>query len=309
MVFECALTSFGGVALHVSLVTDRCGTPSNLLKLQMTTKPDKYPRRFTVCLTPLNTHYRRAYELVEWVELNRILGAEKFVIYNHSSAENVLKVLDFYREKRLVEVVQWQLPMNVRTFNRTKLPDIHYFGQIIALQDCLYRNKIDSEFIVNTDLDEFIIPRGNNVTSWNQMLKHLRNTSGAYLFLNTFFRKEWENTFFSNKEKVNKYKLVTLQKLHHEEKIYPVKVRSKFFARTEMVRRVMIHSVLYLPSKNIAQPVPEETGLLHHYRDWENELSLPNTKVFDDTVPRKYGETLLKNVELVWSQLRNARME
>ncbi|XP_045193717.2 uncharacterized protein LOC123549587 [Mercenaria mercenaria] len=307
--FECPLPSYCEIPSHVSLVASRCGKPANLLRVHSTARPESYQRRFTVCLTPLNLHYGRAYELVEWIELNRILGAEKFIIYNHSTAGNVLSVLDYYSKINIVEVVQWQLPMKVLTYNGTKLPEIHYFGQIIALQDCLYRNRVESEFIVNIDLDEFIIPHSENVSTWNEMLKQLNEEPGAYIFRNTFFRKEWEHVNYTNKEIVDKYRLVTLQKLNHEDNIFPVKRRSKYFARTCDVIHVMIHDVLFLPKRKRAQSVAIEIGLLHHYRDWENEMPLPNLKVLDETIPQKYGEKLIMNVANVWSKLVNVKMD
>jgi hypothetical protein len=55
--------------------------------------------------------------------------------------------------------------------------------------------------------------------------------------------------------------------------------------------------------------VPVEVGLLHHYRDWENEMSLPEIKVFDDTIPRKYSKTLIERVAKIWSILKDVKMD
>lgn len=281
---------------------------TNVMKVHKTISAKNYPRRFTVCLAPLNNKYGRAYELVEWIELNRILGAEKFIIYNYSISDNIADVLDYYRSIQLVDIVQWGLPMNTETNNDT-LPEIHYFGQTVALNDCLYRNKAESEFIVNLDLDEFIVPRDQNVSNWSDMIKLLPNQPGAYTFRSTFYRKEWESIYLSNKELINKYRLVTLQKLYHEDKIFPVSKRSKYFARTLECRQVMIHSVQFLPTKKKAHSVAVEIGLVHHYRDWENEMSLPEIKVFDETIPRKYCNLLIENVAKVWSILKDVEME
>lgn len=308
--FEFKLTSHT-VPTHVSLITKHCELPQNVLKVHLTRRPVPYSRRFTVCLTPLNFQYGRAYELVEWIELNRMLGAEKFIVYNHSSAINIVSVLDFYSKRGLVEVVQWRLPMENQTFQINKSPnpiEIHYFGQIAALHDCLYRNKAYSELIVNIDIDEFIIPHDNNMTTWTDILKQLDNTSAAYIFRNTFFRKEWENENNTDKSLVDKLRLVTLQKLYHEVKVFPPKQRSKYFARTADVTQVLVHDVRYLFRRQKTYIVPVELGTLHHYRDWGNEIDLPNTKVRDDTIPRKFGADLISNVENVWSELTDVRM-
>ena len=78
-----------------------------------------------MCLMPLKNNYNNSYAVVQWIELNLQLGAEKCVVYNYSSALNIGLILDMYTKRNIIEVVQ----------------GCSYFGQIAALQDCLYRNK------------------------------------------------------------------------------------------------------------------------------------------------------------------------
>ena len=40
---------------------------------------------YTVCVTPLNFRYNNYQQLVETVEVNRMLGAGHFVFYNYST--------------------------------------------------------------------------------------------------------------------------------------------------------------------------------------------------------------------------------
>lgn len=289
---------------YVSVTTRRCSTSANILKVQRYSDPGHFQRHFTVCLTPLNYHYNNTYELVEWFELNKVLGAEKFVVYNCSIAQNVDHILRLYSGWGLVDVIQWKLPMKVKTTQNEHTSDeIHYYGQLAALQDCLYRNRHISEFVVNIDLDEFIIPQSENISTWSQLLSHLDHNAGAYIFLNTFFRKEWDNEVTNSrfKEYVDRYRLTTLGKVYREEKVYPVRQRSKYFARTTDAGLLMIHNVLGL---NRAETVPAIVGLLHHYRHWHNEFELKSNRVFNDIIPRKYGEILVNNLEKTWSKIR-----
>ncbi|XP_060567210.1 uncharacterized protein LOC132725997 [Ruditapes philippinarum] len=53
--FECKLSSHNILPSHVSVVRAPCSKPANILKVRGTVQPEQYPRRFTVCLTPLNT--------------------------------------------------------------------------------------------------------------------------------------------------------------------------------------------------------------------------------------------------------------
>lgn len=274
--------------------------PSNLLVVQNTSAVS-YTRRFTVCLTPLNFRYSRAYEIVEWIELNRILGAEKFTIYNYSSEYNVQKVLEHYSAKGLAEVLQWNIPLVVDTWPPTTKPEIHYFAQLAALQDCLYRNKGESEFIVNEDLDEFIIPRGANVSTWSEMISFLASTADAFVFQNTFYRKEWNDTtdVFTNKLTAMKYNLVTLLKTKRENKILRHGVRSKFIARTNTVEKIYVHDV---PR---ARPylVSQDVGLLHHYRNWLKYDEPEGMQ--DNVVVTKYAKQLTENVQNIWDNFQD----
>jgi len=40
---------------------------------------------YTVCVTPLNFRYNNYQQLVETIEVNRMLGAAHFVFYNYST--------------------------------------------------------------------------------------------------------------------------------------------------------------------------------------------------------------------------------
>lgn len=66
----------------------------------------------------------------------------------------------------LVEVIPWSLSEYLNV-SRKALPkqhpgDIHYFGQIPALNDCLYRYMYKSKYIALHDPDEFILPQSVN---------------------------------------------------------------------------------------------------------------------------------------------------
>ncbi|XP_060579920.1 uncharacterized protein LOC132736735 [Ruditapes philippinarum] len=312
--FECPYRSAKYPA-YVSLISNSCETPLNLIHIEETKVSRDYKMTFTVCLSPLNFHYRRAYELVEWIELNRILGAEKFIIYNHSSASNVKDVLEYYSKQGYVEVIQWQLPIPVDIFPVSKTQaEIHYFGQVAALNDCLYRSKRHSEFIVNIDLDEIIVPHSNTSVNWQTMINEIAiENAKVFVFKNTHFRKDWRNYEYSeNKfrtniiQKAKQFKLTTLQTYRRERNIDIKGVRSKYIVRTNGIHYLMVHFVLDLPSA-VDVTVSEDIGLLHHYKNFGHYIEQNNSKT-DYTVLDKYGEVLIQNVERVWNELSDVNM-
>jgi len=190
----------------VSVVYKSCTIPDHLLLVKPTSPAKRsYLVQFTVCLMPLHFKYSRGYELVEWIELNRILGAERFTVYVQSTAESDEKILTYYKNHGLVEIIHWPLPVSN--------DEVHYFGQVVALQDCLYRNKATSEYVVNIDLDEFVIPHREHLYSWKDIVANRTIPTLSFIFKNTFFRKEWLKTdghTFTGKEIALQFKLITL---------------------------------------------------------------------------------------------------
>ena len=298
--FECIISGYDPPPSYVSIVDMNCTSPKNLLFVQHVTKPLTSKRNFTLCLSPLFGN-SNIYRFVEWIELNKMLGADMFFIYNYTSDVKISKVLDFYSNRGIVKIIQWSIPEISTEANVTTSVRIHYHGQIAALNDCLYRNKYESEYIVNVDMDEFIIPHMENDTTWHHMFTHLDPNQTVYIVCNTFFRKTWKipNIEISNKTFVAKYDLITLQMLQHDEKVFPPERRSKYFARTSRVSSLMIHTV------NISEyklPVPVNISYLHHYREKNYKKNLKPMKAIDVTVPKKYGNALVRNVVTVWSE-------
>ena len=300
--FECQMHKYDSPPSHVSIVDINCTVPRNLLSVQHGTKPDQVRRNFTICLPPLFGK-PNIYRFVEWLEFNIMLGAEKIFIYNYTSNVQIHKLLEFYINRGFINIINWTLPEIKTEANISKPISVHYHGQIVALNDCLYRNKYQSEYIVNVDMDEFIIPRMENETTWHQMITHFDLNQNVYIIRNMFFRKEWDNANIEilNKTLVEKYDLITLQKLQHEKKIFPAERRSKYFAKTLRVSSLMIHT---LNMSDFKFAVPVNIALMHHYRDIKLSSNLLlNTKVTDRTVPTKYGDALIKKVVSVWSKL------
>ena len=85
-----------------------------------------------------------------------MFGADKFVFYNYSSGPTVSKYLRGMERDGLVDVVPWPVPMSVDVWPPVPghEPDVHYFAQLAALNDCLYRYMFSAAHIVFTDLDE-----------------------------------------------------------------------------------------------------------------------------------------------------------
>lgn len=238
------------------------------------------------------------------IEFNKILGADLFVFYNYSINWNVDVILEYYRQQGIIEIVQWHLPVKVDTWSKKWKPEIHYFGQLPALNDCLHRNAQRSTYIVFQDLDEFIIPRKGY--SWNDMMKNLPTDKNVYIFRNAFFRKDWPNNIlpFIRKELAIKYRATTLLKSRREKKILEYLRRSKYIVKPKAIDTVGIHNVYrYKDGKTSVHYVEAKYGLLHHYRDWENPKDYHTGT--NDPYTLQYSNDLIEKLHDTWSKLGN----
>jgi hypothetical protein len=85
--------------------------------------------------------------LAEWIEFHRLVGVERFFLYDDASSDDHLDVLAPYIEQGVAAVREWPSP-------RGKWPAAP--GQTSAYRDCLERHREDSRWIAFVDLDEFL---------------------------------------------------------------------------------------------------------------------------------------------------------
>ncbi|XP_028321211.1 uncharacterized protein LOC114474848 isoform X2 [Gouania willdenowi] len=150
-----------------------------------------FPNNFVVCVSTM-FDFTNVLQFVQTMEMLQLLGVNRVVIYKSSCSADMQLVLDYYTHKGLVEVIPWTLSKFLNV-SRGWLPlhgpgDIHYFGQIPALNDCLYRYMYKSKWIAMHDLDELILPQ--SVDSWLELLPLLERNYGAnhcFMFENNVF--------------------------------------------------------------------------------------------------------------------------
>ena len=99
---------------------------------------NKYPFFLAMCAIAKNEgRYLR-----EWIEYHKMLGVEKFYLYDNESTDNTRDVIQPYIDKGLVEYT---------FFPGKKM-------QLKAYKDCVKNHKRDAQYIAFIDIDEFIVP-------------------------------------------------------------------------------------------------------------------------------------------------------
>jgi FkbM family methyltransferase len=81
--------------------------------------------------------------LIEWLEFHKIVGVEKFYLYNNNSSDNTLDIVQPYIQSGEVVLHDWP-------FSNKQ--------QASAYEHCLASYKQESEWIAFIDLDEFLFP-------------------------------------------------------------------------------------------------------------------------------------------------------
>ncbi len=84
--------------------------------------------------------------IIEWIEFHRLVGVNKFYIYDNESSDNLQKLLKPYIESGVV-VYQYSPGKNM---------------QNIVYTDAIKRYKDESKYMGFIDIDEFVVPCENN---------------------------------------------------------------------------------------------------------------------------------------------------
>lgn len=85
--------------------------------------------------------------LKEWIEYHRMIGVDRFLLYNNGSEDEWEKVLHPYIDEGVVTVFDWPSKRNEY---------IDY--QLKAYRDALNQVKGDTRWIALIDIDEFLLP-------------------------------------------------------------------------------------------------------------------------------------------------------
>ncbi|KAM3615472.1 uncharacterized protein V6R79_002812 [Siganus canaliculatus] len=182
---------------HVAVISEKGNNaPENLTQTFLEVKnqeqkKDSFQYHFTTCISTM-FNFTNVLQLVQSLEALQLLGVDRVVIYQTNNSPETQRVLDYYTHKGLVEVIPWSLSRFLK-LSRGFLPehdpgDIHYFGQIPALNDCLYRYMYQTKYMALHDIDELILPQ--SVNSWSELLPLLEKKYGAdkcYMFENNVF--------------------------------------------------------------------------------------------------------------------------
>lgn len=224
----------------VSIVTASCQRPLNLVRIvDLRHRSIAHHRdightvNFSVCVPPIISIFDEVSDVVEFIEVNRMFGAEKFQFYVDSVSPRVASCLLEYARRSVVEVQPWTVPMKIAPF-------IYQHGQILAINECLYRLMYRTKYVVVQYVDQFTVPMRSD--SWLSMLDNVNKDTGresnriaSYNFRNRFFPAKIPKLFDFTWQNEVQRRFKTLTAVQAEEESLSFIDRSRVMARPERV--------------------------------------------------------------------------
>ncbi|XP_018540771.1 uncharacterized protein LOC108888993 [Lates calcarifer] len=287
----CPIPSGCETVSHIAVTSAANKSGESVEVKNQKVKSDSFPYNFTVCLSTM-FDFTNVLQLVQSLEMLQLLGVNRVVVYKTSCSPETQRILDYYTHKGLVEVIPWSLSKFINV-SRGWLPshgpgDIHYLGQIPALNDCLYRYMYQSKYMALHDIDELILPQ--SVNSWLELLPQLEKKYGAdqcYMFENNVFpitvtlppptsqTLPLQNHHWQNVSGVN-----ILAHLYHEP-IIPETHYSNFkiIVNPRAVYRATVHGLL--KSVKGCAWVDRNIARMYHTRDPRQPKLTPNQLIYD----------------------------
>ncbi|VDN01093.1 unnamed protein product [Thelazia callipaeda] len=258
--------------------------------------------------------------LIEWIEMQFLVGADSITLYTYYVPNKMQQVLNYYSKFGSVEVIPISLPgdspnqvfIRSRFIWRNRQQKRRH--ELIAYNDCFYRYIDTHKFVLIIDIDEVVIP-----------LKH-NNWTGMLNYLTASFKKSTgtidEITSISTRNVFKFPSNIDLSSTHIPPYLYMLRNRrrsetvskpdeyGKAFINTDTVVTVFNHFALHRSHGNVAMTYYADPNIVLklHYKSMcpiESKSDCEKlTKVtIDDTTMDRFADQLIERVTDVLSNL------
>ncbi|KAJ8414616.1 hypothetical protein AAFF_G00038180 [Aldrovandia affinis] len=291
-------------------VTTVGGSTNNLIFLPVHNQErweSDFPVDFTVCHSTMFKKYDNVLQFVQAMEMYQILGAGRVVLYKTDCSQDMEEVLRYYTGIGLLEIVPWPIDKHIKVSSSwiaSESPgDLHYYGQIPALNDCIYRNMYRTKYLFLNDPDEIILPLRN--VTWHEFLRTLEeqySSDVSFYFENNVFPIE-------ELEESGKYNLSEwagipgtnfLQHVLREPIPKSHFTTGKLIINPRRVFEINVHTVELQSARTVN--VPYNFGRLFHMRRRKNTKLKRQDLVMDKALWR-YAPEMIKGVSHALSQI------
>ncbi|KAJ8257081.1 hypothetical protein COCON_G00192330 [Conger conger] len=263
-------------------------------------RQSNFPVEFTVCHSTMFNKYNNVLQFVQAMEMYQILGAKRVVLYKTSCSPDMEEVLRYYSDIGLLEIVPWHIDKYIKVSSSwisSESPgDLHYNGQIPALNDCIYRNMYRTKYLFMQDPDEIIVPLKN--VTWHEMFSTLDEKYGSdvsYYFENNVFPTQE----FEESGKFNLSQWAGIPGFNFLQHVLREPIPKRHFTTGKLVvnpRRIFeigVHTIKRQSHRTVE--VPYDLGRLFHIRRRKNTNLKKKDLVMDKTLWR-YAPEMIRSV-------------
>ncbi|XP_075873919.1 uncharacterized protein LOC142883145 [Nelusetta ayraudi] len=254
---------------------------------------------FTVCISTMFDNYNNVLQFAQSLEMYRLLGVDRVVVYNNSCGPELDRLLRVYSEEGFVEMVPWLIQEHLVPSHGWQHSasggDVHYFGQQATLNECIYRSMARSRYVLLNDIDEIIMPyQHDDLMSLMNTLQKQHPNVGVFMIENHIFPKNQYDP--SKKFHLSRWNDVPgvniLEHIYKETPDRHTYHPYKLIVQPKMVEQTSIHEVL----KNFGERykvAPEVCRIIHvRTRLQKDQLELDVDKRLWD-----FSEKLILNVD------------
>uniref|UniRef100_A0A8C5Q126 Glycosyltransferase family 92 protein n=1 Tax=Leptobrachium leishanense TaxID=445787 RepID=A0A8C5Q126_9ANUR len=269
--------------------------------------PPRYTVNFTICISTMFGNYSNTLQLIQTMEMYKLLGAQKVTLYLNSCSPQVQEVLEYYVREGTLEVIPWLIEKYLKPSRRWDSvndgTEIGYYGQLATLNDCIYRNMYKTKYVLVNDVDEIIMPRQHD--NWECLIDSLQRQHkdvGVFRVENHIFPQTMvvDGNFSgtSSWREVPGFNL--LQHVNREPDRPDYFNARKLIVDPRKVIQTSVHSVLKSQGKSV--DVPLDVALILHCRG-PLQKDLPKTRLIEDKRLWRYNVSLINNVNKVLDQI------
>ncbi|XP_055374422.1 uncharacterized protein LOC129607424 [Condylostylus longicornis] len=254
---------------------------------------DKPRDSLAICVgsTGLNHNYTNTLNFIEFIELYKLLGAEKFYFYHFNASHNMIQALNYYLREGVIKINNWNF--NIEQYE----PKTIHITNIAAQNfDCIYRTYLDGfKYTAIVDIDEIIIPfEYNNLTDFINAKDEGR--SSAFIFRKVLFYKKRPSDYFNVPPNIKNKNLLTQIKIQKTETPLPQGKNSKYIAKGDALIEAGINGIWKSTEGHTETHVKSDEALIFNYRTSCIGNTCGANTVTDFTL-RRFGSLIWYNVE------------
>ncbi|XP_051788256.1 uncharacterized protein LOC114656994 isoform X4 [Erpetoichthys calabaricus] len=144
-------------------------------------RPTEFQHGLTICINKVLDEYTNVLQLIQSIEMYRLLGAGKVSVYKINCSDMMQQVLDYYAQDGFIEVLSWDISQLLTSSHHTHKETLQHIQDIFSI-DCVYRNMYTSKYVLLNGPEEILIP--NQHENWTELMRELaQQHEGAETFV------------------------------------------------------------------------------------------------------------------------------